>query len=399
MRIGRTLPPAAAPITIKDILSGIKGALKKDQAVERFRSQLKAYFQVRHCYLLSSGKAALTMILQALKKIHPEKDEVLIPAFTCYSVPSAIVRAGLKVGLCDIDPQTLDFDYEQLPSRLSDQRLLCVLLTHLFGLPADVGRVKKLLESQPMTIVEDAAQALGASHNGSKLGTMGDVGFFSLGRGKALSTIEGGIIITNDDRLAAVLDELVDRVPHYKWWETAVLFLYAVALLIFLHPLLFWIPKAMPFLKLGETVFDPDFKIRRMGGFQAGLAREWQTKIEKLQARRGASARYWEKKLPATVATPLSMFSGHPAVIRFPVQAGSAMQALELTNQGERMGLGISATYPAAIHEVAQVRRRFRLHDFPAASAAARQLVTLPVHGFVNYRDRKKIMKLLSLVR
>ena len=78
---------------------------------------------MKHCFLVSSGKAALTLILQALKELHPERNEVLIPAFTCYSVPSSIVRAGLKVKLCDISPDTLDFDYNQLEKILNDYQL------------------------------------------------------------------------------------------------------------------------------------------------------------------------------------------------------------------------------------------------------------------------------------
>ena len=119
MRIGRTLPPAAAPIYPHDILSGIKALFNGHRELERFEAELKDYCGMRHCFLLSSGKAALTFILEALREIRPERDEVLIPAFTCYSVPSAIVRAGLRVRLCDINPETLDFDFDQLGTILS----------------------------------------------------------------------------------------------------------------------------------------------------------------------------------------------------------------------------------------------------------------------------------------
>src|SRR5210317_1112301 len=119
MRIGRTLPPAASPIYIRNILNGFKGLLRGQQQIERFRSELKDFYGVKHCFLVSSGKAALTLILRALHDLYPDRDEVLIPAFICYSVPSAIVRAGLKVKLCDVNPDTLDFDYDQLKELLS----------------------------------------------------------------------------------------------------------------------------------------------------------------------------------------------------------------------------------------------------------------------------------------
>ena len=199
MRIGRTLPPAAAPIYPRDILSGIKGLLNGRRELDRFETELKDYFGVKHCFLVSSGKAALSIILQALKDIQPERDEVLIPAFTCYSVPSAIVRSGLKVKLCDMNPDTLDFDFDQLrtilsrysaaqttskhnkpnepdkPNKLNKpnepmSRLLCIIPIHLFGIPADIERIRKLLVDPEVTIVEDAAPGDGRGVEWQKTG-------------------------------------------------------------------------------------------------------------------------------------------------------------------------------------------------------------------------------------
>src|SRR6185295_5908966 len=99
MRIGRTLPPAAAPIGIGAVVSGFAGILTGTRRLDRFHRELKDYFGVKHCFLVSSGQAAFTLILLALKELSPGRDEVLIPAFTCYSVPAAIVRAGLRIRL------------------------------------------------------------------------------------------------------------------------------------------------------------------------------------------------------------------------------------------------------------------------------------------------------------
>jgi perosamine synthetase len=195
MRIGRTLPPAASPIYVLDIINGIKGLIRGQKEIERFRSELKDQYGVKHCFLVSSGKAALTLILKALHNLHPERDEVLIPAFICYSVPSAIVRAGLKVKLCDVNPDTLDFDYDQLGKlvaqsskrnklkadeaesskghiqtkdselsaisyELSANRLLAIISAHLFGLPANIDKVRDKVSDPAVTIIEDAAQVL-----------------------------------------------------------------------------------------------------------------------------------------------------------------------------------------------------------------------------------------------
>ena len=238
MRIGRTLPPAATPIGIRDIVSGVRGIVHGRKELERFRSELREHFGVKHCFLVSSGKAALALVFLALKELFPGRDEVLIPAFTCFSVPSSVVRAGLRVRLCDVHPDSLDFDFMQLSATLSEgsrprepdaylgggvtnvapnisgaddpsdstKRLLAVVPTHLFGYAADVPRLRTLIQDPGVTIVEDAAQAMGETWEGRKLGTLGDVSFFSLGRGKAFSTVEGGIILTDRDDFAEVLE-------------------------------------------------------------------------------------------------------------------------------------------------------------------------------------------------
>jgi len=122
MRIGRTLPPAATPITLKAFVSGILGIFRGRRELHRFESELKQDFGAKHCFLVSSGKAAFTLILLALKELSPDRDEVLIPAFTCYSVPSAVIRAGLKIRLCDLDANRFDFDFAQLSTMLHGNR-------------------------------------------------------------------------------------------------------------------------------------------------------------------------------------------------------------------------------------------------------------------------------------
>ena len=92
---------------------------------------------------------------------------------------------------------------------------------------------------------------------GGKLGTLGDVGFFSLGRGKALSCVEGGVILTNRDDIGEGLNGILSRLPRYGLASLLNLIFKAAALMLLIRPWLFWLPRSLPFLKLGETLFDP----------------------------------------------------------------------------------------------------------------------------------------------
>ncbi len=78
--------------------------------ISTFKEELKSYFAIEHCFLLSLGKESLAIILKAIREMYPERDEVFISAFACFLVSVAIHKAGLSCNLCDIDPQTLDFD-------------------------------------------------------------------------------------------------------------------------------------------------------------------------------------------------------------------------------------------------------------------------------------------------
>ena len=171
--------------------------MRGEKEVRRFADEIKRYFGVKHCFLLSSGKASLTLILQALHDLYPERDEVLIPAFTCYSVPSAVVRAGLKIRLCDMDPQSLGYNLEQLrkillqpggaqkEGKAGRDRILAIVAAHLYGLPGDLCGLREIADPVGISLIEDAAQVMGGESCGRKYGTQGDVGFFSLGSGKS----------------------------------------------------------------------------------------------------------------------------------------------------------------------------------------------------------------------
>ncbi len=262
LRIGRTLPPAAAPIPLNNVLRTLPACFCSDTEDRRFEEEIKQEFGQRYCVLVSSGKAALVLILKALKKLYPGRDEVLIPAFTCFSVPAAIKRAGLKIRLCDTGTGSLDLDKKQLREIIEkdkkDNKIICVLVTHLFGCPADFSGIKEIVGAQ-IPLVEDAAQAMGQEIDDKKLGTLGDVGFFSLGRGKALSTIEGGVIVARREEIGSELVRLLRKLDKCTVSDKIIFAGKSIFTTLLQQPLLFWLPKALPFLKLGETIYEEDF--------------------------------------------------------------------------------------------------------------------------------------------
>ncbi|MBJ6749818.1 DegT/DnrJ/EryC1/StrS family aminotransferase [Geomonas anaerohicana] len=391
MRIGRTLPPAAAPLSLKEILSGLAALVPGTASQERFQAELREYYRVPHVFLLSSGKAALAVILLALKELTPDRDEVLVPAYTCYSVPAAIIRAGLKVRPCDIDPQTLDFDWDRVEEAMAGGRLLGAVSTHLFGLPADVERLKQMAAGHGVTVIEDAAQAMGGEVGSRKIGTMGDVALFSLGRGKALCTVSGGIILTGSDELGGAIEGVVRTLPVEGCRETLKNICYALALLVLVRPCFFWLPKAVPFLKLGETIFDARFELKRLGGFQAGLSKGWQEKIVALREARSKSV---SAMITAGICGPVVSGPCAANIIKFPVLINDFDARDRLLSQSELQGLGISAVYPGTVSKIPELNGRCVGTEFPHAEYVAKRIVTLPVNPYVTSSDIKRIYEL-----
>src|SRR5581483_3195703 len=179
-RTVRYLAPAGAPVPP---LQSLRAAFHCGR--NNGFATLARYFEVPHIFGTGSGRAALWMILESLKKLRPGCHLVAVPAYTCFSVAAAVVRAGLKIYPIDVIPETLDLDYEQL-ERIPAEDLLCILSANLFGFVNDLARLEAIASTTGAFFVDDAAQALGATRDGKLAGTAGHVGFFSLARGKAL---------------------------------------------------------------------------------------------------------------------------------------------------------------------------------------------------------------------
>lgn len=398
----RSLPPAAAPFGLGAFLGGCLALFRGTRELRRFEGELREALGVRHCFLVSSGKAAFCLGLQALKALNPGREDVLIPAFTCYSVPASIRRAGLQVRLCDLGGGTLDFDWDQLGEKLrsagdgrpAQAAVLAVVPTHLFGIPADVERLRSLTRATGIAIVEDAAQAMGESIDGRPAGTLGDIGFFSLGRGKALSAVEGGVILTNRDDIAAVLEKSVSDLGGYGFVGTLALILKAAALMLLMHPRLFWIPRSLPFLRLGETLYETDFAVLKMSPFQAGVTRNWQSRLQRHRADRRSRVAQWLGFLERSGHAHVARVDGRDlGLIRMPIRIPDAGSREALLESSEREGMGVMPVYPTSIDEIPELRDAFNGEVCAEARRCARELVTLPTHGFVGEDDMAKLQE------
>jgi len=182
-------------------LAVLRGLFRPDPtAVSAFESAFAAALGVRHAIATSSGKAALALVMRGLEAA-PD-DEVLLASYNVPEVPAVLKGLGLRVRFADIAPRTFNLDPESAADAAT-RRTRFLLITHLYGHPADLDRLRELAERRGLSLIEDCAQAFGARWRGRAVGTCGRAGIFSLGLLKNLTTLRGGMVTTDDDALAA----------------------------------------------------------------------------------------------------------------------------------------------------------------------------------------------------
>lgn len=175
------------------------GNLVQGLYAEKFEQAISDYLDVKHAMVVSSGTAALHLSLIALG-IGPG-DEVIVPAFSFPATANVVELVGAKPVFVDIKLDDFCIDASFIESVITNNTK-AIIPVHEFGMPANMKPVLKLAEKYKLFIIEDAACALGAEYENRKAGAFGNLGCFSFHPRKAITTGEGGVVVTNDISLA-----------------------------------------------------------------------------------------------------------------------------------------------------------------------------------------------------
>ena len=179
------------------------GWLTAGPKVREFEEIFAKRHGVKYAMAVTSATTALHLALVALDIT--EGDEVIVPAFTWISTANVVLYCGAKVVFVDVDRNTFNIDVNDLKQKITS-KTKAIIPVHLFGLCADMDAVKKVAGNIPL--VEDGACAAGAGYKGQPAGSLGTLGCFSFHPRKSVTTGEGGMITTNDDRLAEIISTL-----------------------------------------------------------------------------------------------------------------------------------------------------------------------------------------------
>lgn len=399
----RHIAPAGTPIPFPMLLGAAMDQLRGADTGAALAAAIRERYGVRHCLTLSSGRAALTLIFRALTTLadDPRRNEVIVPGYTCYSVAASAVLAGLRLRIVDIDPRTLSYDRALLEG-VDCSRVLAVVSANLYGLPNELDVIERFARSHGIYMVDDAAQALHAMFKGRYAGTFGDVGIYSFDKGKNITSLQGGAIVTGDDAIAGTLAEAIDELPEELPSTTAATFLKLSVYALLLRPWLYWIPAGIPALGLGRTVYTTDIPMHRSSIMATSLVLRLLARIDEITTARVQAATRIAKALTGVDAlrmvTPLS--GSAPVYLRLPCLAADAGQRDRLIDTLVHAGIGATGSFPRALADLPEIAGYITVERdiMKGARDVAARIVTLPTIAYLRDIDIRRVAGILDTV-
>ncbi len=388
------VPSTGTPISFLDILVGVTSLLNRPMAA--FEATLRDYTGKKHCYFTNSGTTAFYLILKALKKLS-DKTEVVLPAYTAPSLILPIRKAGLKPVLCDISLKTFNMDVTLLGNCINENTL-CIVPVHMFGVPTDMEAVMAIARQRAVFVVEDAASSLGTLINNSPTGIFGDVGFYSFNRGKNLSTLSGGCIVTDNAGLAEKICSECALLPKLNLVSRVKAAVKLVALSLAVRPLFYTLLYNL-ISKLKYTALHTDFESCAYTNFQAGVGRSLFSRTGSIFGKRFDHGKFLSDKLHGLKGISLPELIPHATTIfnQFPVLFNDEGVKEKVFERILSTGIESTKLYPDPIHRVYDMGYDVDRNDpFPNATYFSKRLLLIPTHPMLNVAGLFRIVTIIK---
>lgn len=352
------------------------------EVVQEYEQQFAVWNGSRHAFAFMGGRVALGAALHCLAL--GDGDEIILPGYTCVVVANAVKHAGAKAVYCDIELDTFGASVASVEKAIS-RRTKAIVIQHLYGLVCrDYEALLEVAERSGLVVVEDCAHATGAEFKGRKVGTRGRVGFYSSEQSKPMNTIQGGIVVTDDDELAVRLKQFQQDAP-FPSADFVEALLYNVILQYYgrKHPQR-WLLGDLAEVLYGDyhllsTTNEELMGLRpahygcRMPAPVAGLGINQLQKLDRYNALRRGTAARWDRWCadhgykPATVI-PDSV----PIFLRYPVIV-EPERKLDRSWGKNELQMEVGEWFKGSLHPLSGVQA-----DCPQASMAVERCINLP---------------------
>ncbi len=347
-------------------------------------------------FFLSSGRAGLLLILEALKAAGgAKKTGVIIPAYTCPTVPYTIEKAGLRVLLCEIDAKGFSFQPAHLKKLLGPD-VLAVIPTHLFGIPCDLAEMRAILAGRDVCVIEDFSHAIGSRYKNQRVGTFGDASFASLGRGKLLTTSEGGLVLSTSEAISQGLKKSVSSLKHAgRLQQCGVL-----ARLFLLHAVI----AGNRWGLVLNSPYDPerkepklDFSVFSSSSFQQALLKKSLEEMDAFNRQRVERAAYLRKGLSSMpgIFLPGIPTDAEPVFMAFPVFFEDVSRLESVYKNLRKRKIGVTRMYKSALNIILKGRYGNPDDPLPMAESLAEKMLLLPCHPYMPYEAMDRIIEVI----
>jgi dTDP-4-amino-4,6-dideoxygalactose transaminase len=309
--------------------------------VANLEEEICAYLKVKHGIGVGSGTDALVLALRALE-IGPG-DEIIVPAYTFFATAGAVLLVGARPVFTEIDPRTYCLDVEDAGRRISE-RTKAIIPVHLFGHPAEMNSVLELAKRHNLKVIEDNAQAFGATYYGSRTGSLGDIGCLSFFPTKNLGAYgDGGMVVTHDDGFA----ERVRALRTHGWKKK-------------------YFPEMLGYNS-------------RLDALQAAMLRAKLPHIDTWnEERRALAQRYSRRLADLGVGVPHEAEAACHVYHLYVVRLRERDQVQNLLKEA---GIAAEVYYPQPVHLTAPCQHLgYKPGDFPEAERASRETLAIPLY-------------------
>ena len=215
--------PLSAPDIGEQEIQAVAEVLRSTQLslgpkLEEFENCVAKYVDAAHAIAVNSGTSGLHLCIRALGI--GEGDEVIVPSFTFVAVANAVRYERATPVFVDIEPQRLNLDPNRIEEAIT-ARTKAIIVVHTFGCPADIEEILAIARKHHLYVIEDACEALGAGYKGRKVGGLGDAGVFGFYPNKQITTGEGGVVVTQNEKLAGRIKSLRNhgRSDSEDWYQ------------------------------------------------------------------------------------------------------------------------------------------------------------------------------------
>jgi len=388
---------------------------RKGKVIEQLENEFKKYLGVKYAFSFNSGRSSFFAILKSLNL--EQGANIALQALTCNAVSNPILWAGLDPLYIDCNKNDFNINAEDLKSKITLRQAQgrpqtrAVVVQHTFGQPCNMDEIRAICSEYNLILIEDCAHSLGAEYGGIKVGSHSKVAFFSFSRDKIISSVYGGMAVTNDETIARSIEGLQKEFgqPSMAWVLQQLL--HPIILHYIILPIYNFLDLGKIFLVLSQILHilskavswqekqgkRPDYFPKALPNALAVLALNQFNKLEKFDTHRKKIADYYFENLKNTAFVLPSKFENTKNVfLRFTVKCPQAHDIIYEAWHKQNILLGDWYTTPIAPFDTRVEEIKYVPGSCKNAEDLAKITLNLPTHINISLKDAERIVNFLK---